>query len=96
MTPVYGVLTYSVRDGVISTNIMWNTPESRDRHGISHQVPLSEKQARDKVDELQAKGWPAKAYHFGWKERGFRVGERACTELCRNERWDHYQKAGLI
>lgn len=96
MTPVYGVLTYMVIDGVIRTNSRRNTPEERDRHGVWNQVPLFEKQARDKVAELQAKGQPAKAYHYGWSERGFRVGEPACAELCRNERWTHYESEGAI
>lgn len=45
-------------------------------------VAFTEKEARKIVAEAAC---GAKAYHYGYKERGFRAGEVACTTLCVND-----------
>jgi len=83
VTPVYGVLAAG-----FDSEHEENYPAERSSSGVRYQVPLSESEARRVVDQLQAEGVAAKAYHYGWKERGFQTHEVACAELCHNERWE--------
>ena len=78
LTPIYGIL-------LAGKSPEYNYPMKRDKHGIFHQVPLTEKQALQTLTDLEKEGKGARAYHYGWKERGFQTHEKPCTELARNK-----------
>lgn len=86
LTPVYVVQVASSIPGGIFHK------ERRDDLGVSEPVPVSENEARSLVAKCEAKGTGARAYHYGWKERGFREGEPNCTELCRNGLWNNEER----
>ena len=48
---------------------------------------FTEDAARKVVADFERQGVGARAYHYGWVQRGFRAGEPSCRELCRNSLW---------
>ena len=51
------------------------------------QAELSESGAKELLIKLEFEGEGAKAYHYGFEERGFRLGEESCRELAHNKLW---------
>ena len=85
LTPVYVVQVESQVPG----GIFHKYKRDPDGHGDSP-VPVSADEARKVVARLEEKGIGARAYQYGWLERGFRSGEPNCEELCRNGHWTHW------
>ena len=81
LTPVYLVQVASTVPGGIFHKYR------RDDLGVDEPVPATEKDARKIVANLEKKEKGARAYQYGWLQRGYRPGEEMCTELCRNKFW---------
>lgn len=82
LTPVY-VATYILAN--VSGDNHFEVRPRKDRHGITRHTPTSLSVAVRDVERMQEDGLPAYAHHYGWKERGFRKGEKAATIVARNE-----------
>ena len=85
LTPVYVVQIFM---HVTGTGFYHN--EKKDRHGIYQPTPMSAVAARNVVAKYEKEKRGARAYQYGWKERGYRSGETMCTELCRNKHWERW------
>ena len=91
LTPVYGII---IRHKTGETD---NYPVERDMTPISdtnatplggyYQKPLTKDQALQILSKLEKQGTPAYAYHYGFKERGFRTGEKNVGLLAKNKLW---------
>lgn len=69
LTPIYA--TFYVIPNV-SGNNRFPFRQKKDRYGVSNAVPTSRKQAEADILKLQKEGYPAFAYHYGWKEKGLK------------------------
>ena len=98
LTPVY-VVAYRV-EGMSGDNVYFDGDTSHsvplakpDKFGVQSRLKGGPKeytadQAVSRAKELEAKGKRVKAYHYGFKERGFQTGEKSCTVVHQSPNWN--------
>lgn len=83
LTPVYAVLVFDPMEFKLPNSRRRErmVEEERDEHGLYSKIPYTEAAARARAEFWEGQGQWVRVYHYGYKERGFRVGERACKTL---------------
>lgn len=88
LTPIYGI-TVLANDGH-PENFPLVRKEIRYSKGYYFewvQKPLTEKNAIKLIEQLEREGKAARAYHYGFKQRGFRPTDKNIGEICRTTKW---------
>jgi meiotically up-regulated gene 157 (Mug157) protein len=98
LTPIY-VVAFRI-EGIAGNNVFFDGDTTRsiplakpDKFGVQSRTKggpkeFTKNQSITRAKELESQGKRVKAYHYGFKERGFRSGENACEIAYQSPNWN--------